>query len=168
MIWFLLFLILLIALLLWLPLQVEIVTGKDIYEARWSGLFRFRAAPDEERWRWFIRFLFWEKELKPGEGEQPEKRVKAAGRKPVISGRQGMRLVKNLLKAIKIRRLQINWDSGDFMLNAWLYPLFRLLNRRNIRLQVNFMGNQEIAIFLQTRLYRLGWAFLRTFFNTKK
>lgn len=66
MIWFLSILaglLFLIILLLWLPLQIEIATEKEIYEAKWSGLLRFRAVPADEKWRWFIRVLFWEMEL---------------------------------------------------------------------------------------------------------
>lgn len=89
-------------------------------------------------------------------------------RKSAFSVKQGLLLAKNMLKAIRIKRLWIDWDTGDFVVNAWLFPLVRLLNRRNVRFRINFIGNQEINIFLQTRLSRLGWAFLRTFLHHKK
>lgn len=172
-IWFLLTLVLLFALLFWLPIQVEIDTQQQIYRARWRGIFGIRALPEEERWRWFFRVFFWEKEWTPGKEKKPEEKKpakqKVAGkRKMPFTLRQGRALLRNLLRAIRIKRLHLNWDTGDFVRNAWLYPAFRMASRGKRQMFINFSGQQELAIQLQTRLGLLTMAFLQAFFTSKK
>ncbi|HMQ62520.1 MAG TPA: hypothetical protein PKE06_17715 [Flavilitoribacter sp.] len=174
MIWFLSILaglLFLIIVLLWLPLQVEIATDKEIYEAKWSGLFRFRAVPADEKWRWFIRILFWETELGRGQTRvktKPEPQKTKKKKKGSFSIQQGLRLAKGMLASIRVKRFRIDWDSDDFLVNAWLYPLFYLISRGKYRIHINFLGRQEASILLQARPLLLGWAFLRSFFHTKR
>lgn len=176
-IWFLLTLVLLFALLFWVPIQVEIDTQQQIYRARWRGIFGIRVLPEEKRWRWFFQVFFWEKEWKSGKnvydekkrrGKKPAKQKAAGKRKMPFTLRQGRALFRNLFHAIKVKRLHLNWDTGDFVRNAWLYPAFRMANRGKRQLFINFSGQQELAIQLQTRLGLLTMAFLRTFFISKK
>ncbi|MCB9280652.1 MAG: hypothetical protein H6562_17300 [Lewinellaceae bacterium] len=132
MIWFLSILaglLFLIILLLWLPLQIEIATEKEIYEAKWSGLLRFRAVPADEKWRWFIRVLFWEMELGRDQARveterKPEPQKTKKKKKGSFSIQQGIQIARGMLSAIRVKRFRIDWDSDDYVVNAWLYPLF--------------------------------------------
>ena len=177
MIWVLLTLILLLGLLLWLPIQVEIDTAQQQYEIRWKGIFAFRAEPDGEQWHWFYRLFFWEKEWKRDSrkpdkitaARPPSEKTKAANskRKMPFSMRQIKVLITGMWRAITVRRLWVNWDTGDFSLNAWLYPAFQFASRGRRQLHINFFGVQELTIFLQTRLGLLAWAGLRAFLTPK-
>ena len=176
MIWFLSILaglLFLIILLLCLPLQIEIATEKEIYEAKWSGLLRFRAVPADEKWRWFIRVLFWEMELGRDQARveterKPEPQKTKKKKKGSFSIQQGIQIARGMLSAIRVKRFRIDWDSDDYVVNAWLYPLFHLISRGKYRVRINFLGRQEASILLQARPLRLGWAFLRSFFHTKR
>lgn len=81
--------------------------------------------------------------------------------------KQGLALFQHMMQAIKIQYLKIDWDTGDFLLNAWLYPAFHLVQRDQRQLHINFMGLQTIALRLQTRLGALALAVLRVFINSK-
>lgn len=173
MIWILLFLVLLFGLIFWLPIRVEIDTEQPNYRVSWQGIFAFWAMPGEQRWRWFFRVFFWQKEWDPSKKEakkasdSPKKKPSGAKRKSRFSIKMMRALFKNLLGAIKVQQFRINWDTGDFVLNAWLYPAFRMLSCGNRQLYINFLGEQAMVIRLQTRLGLLVLAAMRVFINSK-
>lgn len=172
-IWFLLILLFLIAVLLWLPIRVEVDTAHEVYRASWQGLVSFCGKPGEENWGWQLRVLGWPISLK-NEGVTPKSVLnQSKEKKPTrskrnrFSFRQAMALFKYGFRAIQVKRLYINWDTGDYILNAWLYPLFRQLSGGQRQLLINFKGEQDITIRLQTRLGSLVLAALRVFINSK-
>lgn len=173
MIWFLSILLVCLGLLLWLPIRLDIDTQKQLYKAEWQGIFAFRGQPEESGWRWYFKLFFWErewkfekKETKKGP-ESPKKAPKTQKRGKSFSIRQAIGMVRQVLRAIRLEHLRVNWDTGDFVLNAWLYPVFRAASRGKRQLYINFLGEQELAIRLQTRLGLLAIAALRVFINSK-
>lgn len=172
MLWFLLSILLFFGLLLWLPLEVEIDTNHALYRARWRGIFGIRGVPEEQGWRWFFKILGWEKEWKAGTKKPvapkrtPHKPPAKKTKRP-FSPRQMWALAKNLFSAVKVKRFRLDWDSGDYIRNAQLYPLFHSLSKRGRSWNINFMGREELEILLQTRLWYLAAAFLRVFFKPK-
>ena len=137
-------------------------------QAEWKGVFGIRTIPEAERWRWFFKVFFFEKEWHPSQGKPKAKKKKAVKKKKAaIRLGQLWGLAKNMLRAVDVKRFYIDWDTDDFIQNARLYPAFQLLSGGNRQLHINFMGKQELAILLQTRPYRLAWAFLQVFFHSK-
>jgi hypothetical protein len=171
MFWLLIALTFLVAVLLWLPLEVLIDTQQEVYAAQWRGVARFRAAPGLPQWRWFLRIFFWEFEMRRGKKAAPRARAvevrKPRRRRPRLSWRLVRALLRHGLRAVRIRRFRVDWDTGDFALNAWLYPLFRRVSAGPRQLAVNFNGQQDLAIHLRTRLGLLAWAGLQVFLSSK-
>jgi hypothetical protein len=167
MLWFLLCLLLVMLLLLWLPFDVEIDTHHGIYQARWRGIFSIRLVPAEERWQWFYKLFFWENPLHFKQQKPRPKKSAAKKSKSKISFKQVLALFKNLLHAIKIKRFRLDIDTGDYVRNAQLYPLFHILSKPGRQYRINFMGKEELEILLQTRLWHLAGAVLRTFITPK-
>lgn len=172
--WFLLFLFLLFGLLFWLPIRVEVDTAQQKYRVSWKGIFVVWGVPHETGFHWFYQIFFWKTAWKTSEKtpklvNKPLKREKTSS-KPTMrfSIRKIRPLFRVFSKAIRIKRLRITWDTGDFVCNAWLYPFFRRYSRRKRQLFINFFGEQELAIILQTRLGLLLMAGLRVFFILKK
>lgn len=158
----------LLAILMWLPLELEIDSSKDVYHAGWWPVLDFDVIPNAEGVSWGFK-LFNRKIQLTGAAKKEAKTAK----KPAKKGRPfPTRLVwpllKNLPRAFSVKRLSINWDTGDFVRNAHLYPLFYLWSSRSpMQLGINYMGRQEVCIHVQTRLYRLAQAFLRAYFSYK-
>lgn len=167
MLWFLSSVLVLLVLLLWLPLELEIETGQGVYTAGCHGIFSIRAVPGQGRWRWFYTLFFWEREWATGASKPDSKKPAPKQRKPPMSLKRGLALARHLLQAIKIKRFRLDWDTGDFVRNAQLYPLFHSLSGRKRQLTINFVGKEELAILLQTRLWYLALAVLRSFFQPK-
>jgi hypothetical protein len=167
MLWFIGSVLFILATLFWLPLQLEIETGHGVYKVEWGGILSIRAVPGEERWRWFYTVLFWAKEWVPSNTRRVIKKPKTKRRKPPMSPKNALALAGNLFWAIKIKRFRLDWDTGDFVRNAQLYPFFHALSNRKWQLAINFSGKEELAILLQTRLWHLFTAILRSFFQPK-
>ncbi len=84
-----------------------------------------------------------------GDNEKPEKKKKSKKR----SG--NIKLITGAIRAIRIRKLKLNIDTDDFVLNAWLVPVFSRVNSENILMQVNFEGNNFLHMNLRTRISSL-------------
>lgn len=167
MLWVTASILLLFALLLWLPLELEIDTVHAMYTVRWRGIFGIRGVRGEEHWRWFFTLFFWEKEWRRGPRKPKLAKPKAKKTKPPISARRAWTLAKNLFHAIKTKRFRVDLDTGDFVSNAQLYPLFHAFSNRKRQLAINFNGKEELEILLQTRLWNLTGAVLRSFVQPK-
>lgn len=171
MIWILLIFFLILLLLLWLPLEVLVDTEEDLYMARWRGIFALRTTPESGKWRIFYRVLFWEKEYIFS--KKTPKKVETAPKKEKKPAKKRKRpslkflgiLFRQLLKALHFKKLYINLDTDDYVLNAWLYPVFWAGSTHNRQLLINFRGQQEAALHLQTRLITLSGAALRAYFK---
>ncbi|WP_282162697.1 hypothetical protein [Ulvibacterium marinum] len=65
--------------------------------------------------------------------------------------RMGIGKVIRLLKTFTIKRLIIDMDTGDSLLNAKLYPVFTFLNHTMGRFSINFQGRNHLVLYIQNR-----------------
>ncbi|MEZ4893576.1 MAG: hypothetical protein R3A50_12320 [Saprospiraceae bacterium] len=173
MFWFLTIFFFVFGLILFLPIRLELDSTVGLYRVSWVGIFACWLVPNElVRWRVFLRVFLWKKELTFTSKPKVESRKKDV--KPVVKKRNRAmsfhrvrRMLKYGIRAIKLDWLQINWDTDDFVLNAWLYPLFHAMNGHRRRLQINFMGDQQFVLKLHTNLGLLTWAMMRVFITSK-
>ena len=129
------------------------------------GIFRAIAVPDGglfhiRGWILFIPFRF--NPFKPGKKkEKPKERVR---KKKKTAAKRFTRLpmMKGVLRAVRVRRLEADMDTDNFTLNAWLVPVFSAVNGENIHLQVNFEGHQSLLLDLRVALGTLLWNLMRT------
>ncbi|WP_146090662.1 hypothetical protein [Aureitalea marina] len=63
--------------------------------------------------------------------------------------------INALLKAITLKELRIDLDTGNWVTNAKLYPVFWWMNRIKGEWQVNFEHHNAIRLRLRTQPYRL-------------
>lgn len=172
-IWILIVPVLLLGLLLWLPLSVEIDTRSQVYRAGWQGIAAVRGIPDATHWHWFFKLFFWEWEWQPGRNAQPAQTKPSPQTATPPKKRRSVSMVQvkamwhQLPRTIRVKRLWVDWDSGDFVLNAWLYPAFRMFSQGKRQLFVNFSGRQDIALLIQARPGNLIAAAIRIFFTSK-
>ena len=64
-----------------------------------------------------------------------------------------------LLGAVRVRKLDLDLDTDDYSLNAWLIPAFSMVNGGNIQMQVNFEGRAALVLDLRTRIGTLLWKY---------
>jgi len=66
-------------------------------------------------------------------------------------------MIRKAIQTLHIRKLKLDIDTNDFMLNAALVPAFSTVNNRNILLQVNFEGNLSLHLETRTHIGSLLW-----------
>jgi hypothetical protein len=148
----------LIAAFLLLPVEVEANSEKAVYRAGIRRLIDFQLLPEREGWKWGLRIGWWKREFQLGLlAERKPRRKRKWSLRPATAWKKGRRL----LASFRVRRFFINLDTDDFILNAYLYPIFILLNGENRRLAINFEGQTVVDIFLTNRVWRVLWLLIR-------
>ena len=169
MIWFVLALVVLLILPLFFPVEIEVDTKAAIYRARWRGVVGVRVLPNEKGWHWFYQILFFEKKWRPSKmkSTKPVSGKEPQAQKNFLTRRQIWLLIKKCVMAFQCKRLFINWDTNDYISNAYLYPLAHLTSKHKRSFKINFAGKQEVDLLLQVRPIRLLLAFLAVLFFVK-
>ena len=66
-------------------------------------------------------------------------------------------MISSVIRTMRIRNLSLDIDTDDFLLNAWLVPLFSSMNSENIQMRVNFEGTSSLILDLRARIGTLLW-----------
>jgi hypothetical protein len=159
MFWYILISLLLLF-LLWLLLVPVILytdTTRNRYVVTLPGIIRVRLVPSEtlfyiRGWIFFVPFRFDPFRVRKEKSKSRKK--KKHRRKPVRMGS-----LKPMLGAVRVRKLEMDLDTDDYSLNAWLIPAFSLVNGGNIHMQVNFEGSTALVMDLRTRIGTLLWKY---------
>jgi hypothetical protein len=167
MIWYIL-LILGALFLVWLlavPVMVSIDTSGHSYLMSLPGIFSARIVPTDglfqiRGWILFIPYRF-NPFMKKKRKKDPEKEAKKKKKKfRIPSG--GIPLARDAMRSVRIRKLELELDTDDFLLNAWLVPLFSAVNDNTLTsMRVNFQGYNSLLLDMRIRLGALLWALIR-------
>ena len=153
--------------LLWLmlgPVIIVVDSTSNRYDLSLPGIFQARVIQAEDLfhirgWIFFVPYRF-----------NPFKKRKQKRKKEDTPGDKkkrfkfppgGAGMVKDAIRTIRIRKLDLDLDTDDFLLNAWLVPVFSVINLQNTRLHVNFRGESTLLLDMRIRLGALLWVFIR-------
>ncbi|MFH0757042.1 MAG: hypothetical protein V2B15_07130 [Bacteroidota bacterium] len=167
------FISVLVLTLLWIllgPVIIYMDTRENRYQLGLPGIIKAAVVPAEEIFYIRGRLFFFPFHLHPfrpkrkksrnTEGVEKKKRSRGKRRPFKLSG--GMKPGKHILAAFRVRKLDLDVDTDDFMLNAWLVPAFTAVNSERVHMQVNFEGKASLMLDVRTRLGALAWALIRT------
>ena len=152
--------------LLWIllgPVNVFVNTDNHCYYLALPGVFKAALVPSDglfhiRGWILFIPFRFDPFRRRKKKSKEVKK-VRKKKRSKRRSG--GIMWIRGVIRAIRIRDLQLDMDSDDFTLNAWLIPAFSMINNERIRMRVNFEGRSSLLLDLRTRIGVILWTFIR-------
>lgn len=134
-----------------MPILLFIDTTANLYYIELGGLGKLRLEVYEgEELKMKLRFLFFNFEFNPLEkmGRSAKKDTKASkGRRMNISFKTALRI----LKSFTIKRIKINIDTGNYILNAHLFPLFLILKPKVEGLSINFLDKNELLLVIENR-----------------
>lgn len=164
MIWIILiaFLVLLLLWILVIPVIFFLDTDRNRYHLTLPGIFRAVAVPADglfhiRIWIFFIPFTFNPFRSKPEKKRKGGKKAKQALKKSPKGFRGKGKLAVHVLRAFRLKRLELDIDTEDFMLNAWLIPAFSAVNSENIRMRANFTGQASLLFDLRVHLGHMLW-----------
>ena len=174
MLWIIIIL-LFISLLVWAllgPVIIYLKTEANRYQLVLPGIFKAVLVPTEELfhirgWIFFIPYRFDPFSERKGKNkkkvEQPKKK------KGLKLRSKNIQMIIESVRSFRIRKLHLDLDSDDFILNAWLLPAFSFINTENIQMRVNFEGTSSLMLDLRTQMGSLLWIVIRnkyrSFFN---
>lgn len=163
------FISVLVVTLLWIllgPIIIYLDTQENRYQVGLPGIIKAAVVPTEEifhirGWLFFIPFKVHPfRPKKKKEGDEGKKKTRRRIKAFKLS--EGKKLLGNILGSFRVKKMDLDIDTDDFMLNAWLVPAFSSLNSDRIHMQVNFEGNASLLLNTQTRLGALAWALIKT------
>jgi len=166
-------LVLFIIWILLVPVILFLHTGSDRYMVSLPGIFSVALVPSDELFHirgraFFIPFRYHpfrqsrrKRKKETVKAKETEKPAKPAKKRRTGKPAGGIRMGIDLLRSVRIRRLYLDMDTDDFMLNAWLIPVFSAINSENIQLRANFTGNLSLLLDMRIRLGSMLYTFIR-------
>jgi hypothetical protein len=152
--WIVVFLFLsFILVLLWTPLRLVIDSKRDVYQVEWQYIGSAMLIEYGNFLGVQIQILFFKKIIPIEFSFKKKKEVETTVKKQVRKTPSVFR--PNFLKiarSFEIKRLKINWDTDDYILNAYLYPITPFLRAENKSFNINFEGKQEVELIIENRL----------------
>ena len=158
-------LLLLLAGLLLIPLRLYINTGSKIYSVQVGHLAKAYVEEDiVEIIRIRMRFLGYQffvypLKKKKSAGKKPKKKSKpkASPLKLKKKGRWALRF----LRSFKLKEFWLTVDTGNYVRNAQLYPVFGFINHFYLPCSINFQGVNCFIIDLRSR----PWTIIKSFIH---
>lgn len=145
--------ILLLVYLLWMPIVLKIDTATNEYYLQFKGLAKVSVLGDEKEvikirldvlFTHFNLFPLRKRTRKKKHIEKPQKKKK---KWTVAKGQKALRVIRTF----KVKQLVLEMDTGDYVLNAKLYPLFFMLNSYHGYYAINFKNRNRLALQIENR-----------------
>jgi hypothetical protein len=140
------------------PLILVVNTESGNYSMRLSGILKIRIVPDEELFHIRVRIFLVPFIIDPFRTVQKEvqKEVVEKDKKKVLSSSL-LKALKELIQSFRVKRLYVDLDTENYLLNAYLYPAFMFLRSDRIQCFTNFEERNTVILDLRNRLARLLW-----------
>jgi hypothetical protein len=175
MLWFLIFLIIILAALSYLifaPLCLEINSIEGLYRIRFHRLASARLVANKGSFKIDLKIAWWHREIDPfaarmqsKKREQSKKSAPAKRKRPNID----FNVVMAVIKSFRVKKCFVTLDTGSMPLNGLLYPAFYLLSVRTGRtVEINFLDRNEIVLEIENSLARIIKVFIFHSFTNKK
>ena len=160
--------LLLILCFLFLPIVLFIDTSTSEYYIKLKGLAKASIETDsKELLRIKLKILFFNYyffPLKKNSTTRKKKRVKKKVKKNETRKMTRIRIKKGLriLSSFNVKKVILDIDTGNWILNAKLYPLFGFLNHHIGSFNVNFSGMNRMALYMQNRPINILKSLIKT------
>lgn len=168
---FIVLLLLIVSFLLFAPLRLCLNSRQQRYQISWAPLAVAQVIPAEDDLWIRVRILFWQRQwlltrlmlLAESRGKERPKQKKAPAPKPEKKAKTSFswKTIKRLLASFRIHRFRIDLDTGDYLVNSWLFPLLYFIQTPRYGIRINYLGRTDIDLEIENSGFRL----LRAFFG---
>ena len=157
---FIVLLLLIVSFLLFAPLRLCLNSRQQRYQISWAPLAVAQVIPAEDDLWIRVRILFWQRQCT---GKERPKQKKAPAPKPEKKAKTSFswKTIKRLLASFRIHRFRIDLDTGDYLVNSWLFPLLYFIQTPRYGIRINYLGRTDIDLEIENSGFRL----LRAFFG---
>ena len=166
MIWIILISVL-IFLLVWIlvaPVIIFLDTDNKRYLLILPGIIKVMLVPSEYLFHirgriFFIPYTYNFFLRKKGKKKKEKVTEKSTEKRKLNKIFRQFKMAVHMLCSFRIRKLELDIDTEDIMLNAWLIPAFSMVNSENIQLRANFKGHTSLILDLRIRIGTLIWVY---------
>ncbi len=184
--------LLFISWILFVPFKFYIDTTVNRYFFEWLGLFKVDFIPDElEIFFIKVKIPFYHfniypirklivEEIEKEESKEKEKRnrkepvkkkkriVRRINKKEVKKLKLFSKLGWKVFKALRLKKLDVDIDTGDVINNARLIPVFVQFNTNRINLRVNYQGSVSVIALLEHSVFRILLILVKFIYRNRK
>lgn len=144
--------------LLFLPIRVQIDTRENNYGLVWFPLLGIRWMAGVDGGHAEIKICGIRHRIT---GNDFQQRSLPRSQKKTARFRLGPKQVLTMIRTFRIKKWRVYIDTGNMALNGQLFPLCYLLGlRTGKKIHINFLGINEVAITVESNLYRMVKALL--------
>ncbi|NND63240.1 MAG: hypothetical protein HKN48_08605 [Flavobacteriaceae bacterium] len=158
----LLIVVAILAFLLFTPIVLFVDTTSNEYFIQAKGIFKATAEPDENEFlKIRCQLFFYSFYIYPLRKRKKNTGKKSAAKKKKKNKfRFNARKIGEVVRSFKLKRLELQLDTGDYVLNAKLVPVFVFLNYKLGSFAINFNGKSHFALELENRPIRIIKSFI--------
>ena len=69
--------------------------------------------------------------------------------------RFGIKRAGNLIKTFKVKKIDLQLDTDDFVLNSYLLPVFGSIRSQNVKLTINYEGVNSLKLRINSSVGRI-------------
>lgn len=158
----LILLLVLIGYLLWAPIVLFIDTASGQYFLRYGVLAKAKVESDPKAFLLIrLKVFFMTFKLYPLKWKRTKKEITD---KPQKKKRKlKLATMKRLVRSFRIKRFFLDIDTGDYVLNAKLFPVASLVQLTGADMTVNFEDRNRLILKIENRAFDI----LNCFINLK-
>lgn len=151
MIWLIIpaFILLVAAGLLLLPVECVVDTRIPALYAKWA-ILKVTITYLNNEWRLCYSILFFKNTVTLARKAQPASKKNIATGKKKATSKRSLKIKKmwRVIKTVRVTRWQLALDTGDWVVNGWLYPL-NFLPALQHHVCINFKGENYLFLRLK-------------------
>jgi hypothetical protein len=87
--------------------------------------------------------------------KKKKRRIRRINKKEVKKLKLFSKLGWKVFKTLRLKKFDIDIDTGDVIHNAWLIPVFVQFNGENVNFRVNYQGVVSIVLILENSIFRI-------------
>lgn len=143
------------------PIKFQVDTRIPEICFRWVSVGNARLVFEQNKWWLKISVLFffkrWELEELILKGKKKARKVRPGKKTKRV---KWSRKFLNLIRTFRVTHWQIAIDTGDYIRNAWLYPLnFHPVTRHHLYL--NFLGETYLLLEIRNAPWKIVYALIK-------
>jgi hypothetical protein len=150
------------------PFEICVNSIDNDYHLKWTGFGEARVIVLPKDLLFRFRIAFWKKEYSifefkfKGDKKDPKEKKKKKSKKRNF--KKSIRRIKQVLGSFTVKKLRLNIDTKNYILNGYLFPVFYHLTRFSKgkpQLMINYKGKTEINLLIRNRLINIFYAMMR-------
>ncbi len=147
--------VIMLGLILYCPLQVIIHSKSNEFRIKWGSLLSVWFIPAASDLKIRIKLLTFQKDLDilsiflSSKSKPKSQKNKRRGSFKAL--KNTLPIIYQSLRSFRIKQYQLELDTDNFVINAYLFPLFHFLNKGKGKWHINYNGVTELDLEMFSR-----------------